>query len=576
MKNYLLNQPTPVSTPQSLPIPGRESEMQRNSAGGFAFTADSFTRMERFLILGSEGGTYYVGEGDLTKANVNNVRACIKSDGRRAVEMIVQISEAGRAPKNDPALYALALAASADNPETRSLALAALPKVARIGTHLFSFCAYVSTMRGWGPGLRKAVAKWYTARPTDQLAYQLVKYQQRNGWSHRDVLRLAHVEGQNTPLMRWAIGATAEAREVTAKRIERKTSYPVAGGELPAIIQAFEATKSSTRQCACITQFPRPDGKPQSTCEDCGGSGAVRTAPDEVTIRKLIAEHGLTHEMIPTQHLKSPAVWEALLAKMPVAAMVRSLGRMGACGLLAPLSEASKTVTARLGDRDMIRAARLHPIALLSALLTYQAGRGQKGSLEWTVVPQVVDALNDAFYLAFEYVEPTGKNFLLGVDVSGSMTAGAVAGTAGLTPNMGAAAMAMLIARTEPNYFIGGFSTSFVDLGISAKDRLDSAMRKAQRNFGGTDCAVAIKHALAHNIPVDAFVIITDGETWAGDIHASLAIVQYRQKMGRDARLITMNMVANRTRLTDPTDAGSMDVVGFDASVPQIINQFIA
>lgn len=542
MKSYLLNQPTPVSTPQSLPIPGRESEMQQNNAGGFAFTADSFTRMERFLILGSEGGTYYVGESDITKQNVDNVRACIKSDGRRAVEMIVQISEAGRAPKNDPALYALALAASADNPETRVLALAALPKVARIGTHLFSFCAYVSTMRGWGPGLRKAVAKWYTERPADQLAYQLVKYQQRNGWSHRDVLRLAHVEGQNTPLMRWAIGANNEAREVTAKRIERKASYPVAAGELPAIIRAFEAAK-----------------------------GAETAGP----LIGLIAEHGLTHEMIPTQHLKSPAVWDALLAKMPVAAMVRSLGRMGACGLLKPLSEAGKTVTARLGDRDMIRAARLHPIALLSALLTYKSGRGQKGSLEWPVVPQVVDALNDAFYLAFEYVEPTGKNFFLGVDVSGSMTAGTVAGTAGLTPNMGAAAMAMLIARTEPNYFIGGFSTSFVDLGISAKDRLDTAMKKAQRNFGGTDCAVAIKYAMAHQIPVDAFVIITDGETWAGDVHASQAIVTYRKKTGRDAQLITMNMIANRTKLTDPADAGSLDVVGFDASVPQVINQFL-
>lgn len=541
-KSYLVNQPTSTATPQSLPIPGRESEMQKNNAGGFTFTADSFTRMERFLILGSEGGTYYVGEADITKQNVDNVRACIKADGRRAVEMIVQISEAGRAPKNDPALYALAMASSADDPETRSLALAALPRVARYGTHLFSFCAYVSTMRGWGPGLRKAVAKWYTARPADQLAYQLVKYQQRNGWSHRDVLRLAHVEGQNTPLMRWAIGANTEAREVTAKRIERKASYPVAAGELPAIIRAFE------------------EGK----------------AADELTIRKLISEHGLTHEMIPTQHLKSPAVWEALLAKMPVTAMVRSLGRMGACGLLAPLSEASKTVMARLGDRDMIRSARLHPIALLAALLTYKTGRGQKGSLEWPVVPQVVDALNDAFYLAFEYVEATRKNFFLGVDVSGSMTMGAVAGIAGLTPNMGAAAMAMLIARTEPNYFIGGFSTTFVDLGISAKDRLDAAMQKAQRNFGGTDCAVAIKYAMTHSIPVDAFVIITDGETWAGDVHASQAINIYRQKTGRDAKLITMNMVANRTRLTDPKDAGSMDVVGFDASVPLVINQFIA
>ena len=534
MKNYLLDQPTPLVTPQSKPIPGRESEMQRNSAGGFAFSADSFARLERFLVIGSEGGSYHVGEKDLTKQNVDNVRACIASDGRRAVETIVGISEAGRAPKNDPAVYALALAASAKDPETRRMALDALPRVARIGTDLFSFCAYVNTMRGWGTSLRKAVAKWYTSKLEDKLAYQLVKYQQRNGWSHRDVLRLAHVEGMNTPLMRWAIGA--EAGERSGRR-----NYAVATGELPAIIRAFESAKGA----------------------------------DELTVRNLIAEHGLTHEMVPTEHLKSPGVWEALLAKMPAHAMVRSLGRMGATGLLAPLSEASKTVVARLGDRDVLRNARLHPIAILTALLTYKSGHGQKGSLSWTVIPQIVDALNEAFYMAFEYVEPTGKNFFLGVDVSGSMTAGTVAGTAGLTPNMGAAAMAMLVARTEPNYFIGGFSTQFIDLGITAADRLDSAMRKAHRDFGGTDTTVAIRYALDRKIPVDAFVIITDGETWAGNTHTSQALESYRRAMGRDAKLIVMNMVANKTSLADPTDAGSLDVIGMDASVPQVIKQFV-
>ena len=64
--------------------------------------------------------------------------------------------------------------------------------MARIGTHLFHFMEYVEGFRGWGRGLRQAVASWYTARPADELAYQAVKYQQRDGWSHRDALRLAH------------------------------------------------------------------------------------------------------------------------------------------------------------------------------------------------------------------------------------------------------------------------------------------------------------------------------------------------------------------------------------------------
>jgi len=135
--------------------------------------------------------------------------------------------------------------------------------------------------------------------------------------------------------------------------------------------------------------------------------------------------------------------------------------------------------------------------------------------------------------------------------------------------------MAMLIARTEPNHFIGGFATQFVDLKISASDRLDAAMKKCQRNFGGTDTTVAIDYAQKHQYAVDAFVVITDGETWAGDQHTSQALESYRRKMGLDTKLIVINMVANRTRITDPTDAGSLDIVGFDTSIPTVMHAFL-
>jgi 60 kDa SS-A/Ro ribonucleoprotein len=536
--SYLLQTATPKKTKQSQPIPSREKDMARNNAGGVAFKADSFVRLERFLILGSEGGTYYVGESDLTKQNVDNVRACIYEDGLRTVKTITDISTAGRAPKNDPALYALALAASfGGDLKVREAALAALPTVARIGTHLFQFCAFIDTMRGWGPALRRAIAQWYLEKPTDKLAYQLVKYQSRNGWSHRDVLRLSHAPSKSV-LIRWATCGEVGPRDFKGPK---QRVYGPALGELPELIQAVEQAKRA----------------------------------DEKGIIGLIRDHGLTREMIPTEHQKSPAVWEALLQKMPMTAMIRTLGRMGAIGLLAPLSNASRQIVAQLGNRELLRKSRVHPIQVLSALLTYGAGHGQKGSLAWTVVPQVVDALNDAFYAAFENTEPTGKRFYLGIDVSGSMAGGVVAGIEGLTPNMGAAAMAMLVARTEPNYFIGGFSHSFVDLGISKSDRLDTAMRKCQRDFGGTDCAVAIRHALSKKYPVDCFVVITDGETWAGNQHTSQALQDYRNKSGVDSKLVVINMVANRTSLADPKDPGSLDVVGFDASVPAIISGFL-
>jgi len=95
-------------TPQREPVPGTVP----NSAGGYAFPVDHWTRLERFLVLGSEGGSYYATERTLTRENAASVLVCLAEDGERAVARIAAVSEDGRAPKQAPALFALALAAA--------------------------------------------------------------------------------------------------------------------------------------------------------------------------------------------------------------------------------------------------------------------------------------------------------------------------------------------------------------------------------------------------------------------------------------------------------------------------------
>ena len=150
-----------------------------NSEGGYVFPVDPWTRLRRFLILGSEGGSFYAGESDLTAESTAALDECIALDGARVVAEIVAISEAGRAAKNDPAVFALARAAAADDQATRRAALAALPQVCRTSTHLFQLIVFAAAWRGWGRALRRAVGAWYANRPIDRLAYQAVKYRNR-------------------------------------------------------------------------------------------------------------------------------------------------------------------------------------------------------------------------------------------------------------------------------------------------------------------------------------------------------------------------------------------------------------
>jgi 60 kDa SS-A/Ro ribonucleoprotein len=151
-----------------------------NSAGGYVFTVDWKQRLTRFLVLGTWGGTYYATERDHTAQSTDAVREIIGAHGEQAVQVIVDVSLAGRAPKQQPTMFALALAASASDVATRRAALAALPVVCRTGTHLFLFTRYVEQFRGWGRTLRTAIGEWYTGKDVDALAYQAVKYQGRS------------------------------------------------------------------------------------------------------------------------------------------------------------------------------------------------------------------------------------------------------------------------------------------------------------------------------------------------------------------------------------------------------------
>src|SRR6266436_4291727 len=238
------------ATPQSQPIPG--SAQVPNSAGGYSWEVDDWMRFDRFLILGAEGGTYYITERDLVKENHDTVVRCIKANGIRAVNRIVEISDSGRAPKNDPASFALALVAAHGNTEAKALAFQNLGKVCRIGTHLFHFAGYVNALRGWGRGLRNAVAGWYVGRQADDLAHQAVKYQQRDGWSHSDLLRLAHPKApsrEHEAVFRWMLAGADSLgeREVNRKvRGENRVAKYAAVGELPKFIEAFEQAKRAT------------------------------------------------------------------------------------------------------------------------------------------------------------------------------------------------------------------------------------------------------------------------------------------------------------------------------------------
>jgi len=519
------------------------ADQVKNNAGGFVFAVSNKSRLERFLILGTDGGTYYVNQNKLTDQNVEFVKNLIKTDEDLVRNTLVDVSVNGRAYKNSPAIFTLALLFVEG--KDKAAARAAVSKVCRTSTHLFEFAQYIENLGGWGRAKRGAVADWYQTQEVDKLAYQLVKYRQRDGWTHRDLLRLSHPVGVDSDLVNFALG---KEHGLTSR-----------------IITGFEIVQQAENE--------------------------------QQVLNALSSFKNLPWETIPTQFLKSADVWKSLFynGQLNGQALIRNITRLARLGAFDDMNFASD-YAARLTDEEMILKTRLHPVNYLNTIVVYTEGQVDRRkdswgyssgyrNKDWNVAPMILDALNDGFHASFKAVEPSGKRTFLALDVSGSM--GSMAMGLDLTCAQVAGAVAMTIARTEPKYMIKGFTasgsgyygrtTELTDLGITAKTPLNTAMRNVQKNnFGRTDCSLPMQYALAKGIEIDTFVVLTDNETYAGSIHPFQALKEYRNKMGIDARLAVFGVSATPFTIADPKDRGMMDFVGFDSNAPKVLADFSA
>lgn len=503
--------------------------------GGTAHQITPFDRLRRFLILGSAGGSYYVKQRDLTSENLDTVRHCLDTDPGEVIKLVVDISYEGRAPSNDPALLVLALASVHPNTVTRLLAFDALPSVARIGTHLLHFAAFRKALGGGeGRAWRKAMTNWFAMRSAREMAYHATKYASRDGWAMTDLLRMAHgkLDGDHFRVQRYLEG-WGNPFHITAS---------MDNDALGAYLTAIEMLKNPTL-----------------------GIGEVC---------RLIEDHRLPREVIPTTYLNEAKVWASLLKAMPMTAMIRNLGKMSNVGLIHGKNDAALLVANRLHDTQAIRTSRVHPLALLVALKVYQRGRGDKGSLTWTPSKAVVNALDEAFYLAFGNVPSAGVRLCLGIDTSASMTWSTIAGT-GLTPREASAAMALVTAATEPDALIYQFSDEAIPLRITPTMRLDEAIRVVERDGLGenTNPNALFTTARREGVKIDCFVSYTDNET--GSRRAAWkALEEYRAATGVKARHVAVGMIANQFSLANPDDPRQLDIVGFDAATPEVISLF--
>ncbi|MCL1467174.1 TROVE domain-containing protein [Argonema galeatum] len=525
--NYKFFTQKNTETPQTQPIPGREAEMIQGRSGGFMFDAGIWKMLRRCLLIGTAKSTYYAGKQELTNDFVEVLKEAIAQNPTKVAEEILYASD-GRSINNSAPIFALVLLSTGEAPEAKKAFQEIFPQVIRTGSHFYEWLNYTKSLRGFGKVIREVGKNWLSREDVKGLAYQLLKYQQRQGFSHRDSLRLFHVKPpteDHRQLFEWVVKGWEE---------------------LP--------TEIPSSALAQIWWYEWLKRNPALTPE-------------------AILKGRLTHEMAAPVGKMDKQAWQLLFNEMPIGAMLRNLGSLTELGVLKADEKANlERVEAVLNNKEHLRKGRIHPIDVLKALKTYQSG-GKLGRSQktWQPVSRIADILEKAVELSFDVVEPTGKVFMHAVDISGSMSA-AVVDSVGLSCCEIATTMALVTAKAEKNYMIRGFSTEFRDLGITAKDSFSSAIAKASnQNFGGTDASVAYRWMIKNNFKADVVCFWTDSESWAGSKHPSQALAEYRQKINPDIKAVYVTLAPYQITLVDPKDPLSWDMSGFDPGTPRVI-----
>lgn len=534
----------PSTTPQSKPIPGRETEMAPNTAGGYSFKLEDTKVLERWMINGSENGTYYTPESEVTVIGTKTLKTV---PGEKIVAIAKDVIENGRAPSLDYAIYSLAHVAYHGSVQAKALVYKTIPTLLTNTPQMTKFLECYQAIKKietgktniGGSGICRAISAWYANMNAGQMSYQVSKYPQRNGFHHGDMLRLCHIGRKESN------NKTFTVSEDKAQIIQYALWHRKGGDEKPSIITS---TNKDHKHIA--------------------GKEAIEKATSLEDALKIMKEYHLTHEMVPTKFQGSKDFYEIMLTQSKVYATIRRLGAASAKDVFAPMGNLTKEVVKRITDQAAILDQKVHPMAIFEALKTYQMGRGKKGDLSWKVSAEIVEALEQAFYLAIGNIPETNKNILIAVDHSASMHG---------APLDFACAMTAALVRSQKSCHVVGYASE-ISRPMITKSMNMRAIENEIKRVGipnGTNCALPFEYAMKECKAADAVISITDGFTWQGTKHVQITLDKWRRDCNKpNGRAIEMVTSMANTSNIDPRDTNSLLTMGMDSKAAILSMEF--
>lgn len=571
-------------------------------------------KLVRYLKTGTEGSFFLPGKNKIFRMFGNVMKVMIEAgQGPEAVECIKRVNAEKSYFKREPLLFYLAVATNSSNEATKTAAYAAVNEVCENPVDLFLWLKHVKDLsqltKGWGAGLRKTVTKWYHSRDPMVIAEFVTRYMSFGRWHHKDVFRLSHMKPENESIG-FIIKVVCKGLK-TAKEEHKEPSEDV-----QKLINYFDGVNFVKHS------------------ED---AFAVAMKVEELGLhREHIPLVLMSNKEIWNTLLLKMSVKE-VLSSLPALAR-RAFLTVPAQGNDSDkvVTEIQTKVLQKIKDSSAIEQEKISPFFIYIAIRDYvgifskqerrekshKVGSAQKretstnpdehaaskrkkkkkkkkdhgegdteaGSMNQNEEesnpsekatknnPELFQALHQAFKVAVEKNLPTtGKRYLIAVKASVSELGKGIRGCPSITSLEVMALVALFYKKKEKSADLGFFTASLTPMKFAneMEDIISEIDQKAAPvpNLA-CDPAAPINWALEKKKPYDVFILLSDGTETHGEVKAADRLQEYRDEMKLpDTKMVLCGLTA--PKLDFAKAKGMLDIGGFDATVPDIINKFV-
>jgi len=306
--------------------------------------------LKQYLTLGNLKRVRFCNEVELSVIEVDKLKQYLTKDTNEVLDLALRLKKRGLVRRTPSVVL---LAASFVWGTNKEASVNAFCPLVETGWDLFRFFAEyrkLSRKKSCPRSVRRAISRWYTEHPA--LALQLVKYPRGYGWTHKDLLRVAHPRVldscMNRDLVRWVF--TQET------------------GVDP-LLDTYLA-------------FQNPKANALEVCKKV----------EDMIVVPL--------EIVP-KHLRDKRFWEHQIKRTPTGVLIQNLGTITACGAVNHLGE---PVASLLCDDGVLVRSKIHPVQVYEAWDKYGNGEG------WEAAPFLLTALEHAFHVTAEARLPAPKN----------------------------------------------------------------------------------------------------------------------------------------------------------------------